>query len=87
MLVLARKRGQSIIIGDGIEVKILKVDGGYVSVGIEAPREISINRAELLDDFEPSGKEGSSKESSDTDAEEAIAEVSENTDTVEPVAL
>ena len=48
MLVLARKRGQSIMIGDGIEVKILKVDGSYVSVGVDAPRDISINRSELM---------------------------------------
>ena len=48
MLVLARKRGQSIMIGDGIEVKILKVDGSYVSVGVDAPRDISINRSGLM---------------------------------------
>ena len=48
MLVLARKRGQSIMIGDGIEVKILKVDGSYVSVGVDATRDISINRSELM---------------------------------------
>ncbi len=81
MLVLARKRGQSIIIGDGIEVKILKVDGGYVSVGIDAPREISINRAELLEGFEPSAAEDSSEEAGDTEAKAAP-----EADAAEPLA-
>lgn len=48
MLVLTRKSGQKIIIGDDVEVTIIKVSGEQVSVGIEAPRELSIYREELI---------------------------------------
>jgi len=47
MLVLSRKAGESLIIGDAVRVKILDVQGQQVRVGIEAPREIAIVREEL----------------------------------------
>ena len=47
MLVLHRKKGESIMIGNQIEIKILEVADGKVKVGIEAPREISILRQEV----------------------------------------
>ncbi len=49
MLVLSRKRGQSIKIGDNIETTIMDMDGDKVSIGIVAPRNIEIVRTELLD--------------------------------------
>ncbi len=47
MLVLTRKPGQSILIGDGIEVQILSSAREKVRVGIIAPRDISIFRNEV----------------------------------------
>lgn len=47
MLVLSRKLGQSIEIGEGIVVKIVDVQRGKVRVGIEAPREVPVRRSEL----------------------------------------
>ncbi|HEV3146923.1 MAG TPA: carbon storage regulator [Gemmataceae bacterium] len=47
MLVLSRKPGESIQIGDGITVKVLRVRGERVWVGIEADPDISIQRGEL----------------------------------------
>ena len=47
MLALSRKKDESIIIGDEIEVKILDISGDKVRIGIEAPREISIHRQEI----------------------------------------
>lgn len=44
MLVLQRKPGESLTIGPGIEVKILRVRGNRVEVGIQAPREMQIDR-------------------------------------------
>ena len=52
MLVLTRKSGQKIIIGDNIEIVIIKVSGDQVSVGIEAPRKLSIYREELIREIE-----------------------------------
>ena len=47
MLALSRKKDQSIMIGDHIEIKILEVSGDKVRIGIEAPRDISIHRKEI----------------------------------------
>ena len=47
MLVLSRKSGETIIIGDQIEVKIVKVRGGRVQIGINCPRAIQIDRSEI----------------------------------------
>jgi carbon storage regulator len=48
MLVLSRKLDESIQIGDEISLKVLGVSGQQVRLGIEAPREVQIDRAELL---------------------------------------
>lgn len=48
MLILRRKEGESLVIGDHIELTVLSVDsGGVVSLGINAPRDILILRSEL----------------------------------------
>lgn len=49
MLVLARKVGQSIIIGDNIELTVIEVRGEQVRIGIDAPKAISVHRKELLE--------------------------------------
>ena len=47
MLILQRKAGESLFIGDNIEVSILSVDSGRVRIAIDAPKHISILRSEL----------------------------------------
>lgn len=47
MLVLTRKRNQSIMIGDEIEVTVLAVSKDKIRLGITAPREISVFRKEV----------------------------------------
>ena len=54
MLVLARKLDESIVIGDDITVKIISIDKGVVKLGIDAPRDVSIVRNELLEDVKDS---------------------------------
>lgn len=49
MLVLTRKMGEEIRIGDDIIVKITGIQGGRVRVGIDAPRSKSIVRAEVIE--------------------------------------
>lgn len=48
MLVLTRKIGQQILIGKGvIQMKVLKVEDGIISIGIKAPQHIDIDREEI----------------------------------------
>lgn len=47
MLVIKRKTGQSLLIGDGIEIEVLGVDYGQVKLGIRAPREVTVLRKEI----------------------------------------
>jgi carbon storage regulator len=47
MLVLERKEGESIDIGDGVRVTIVRLKKGRVKVGITAPKEIPITRSEI----------------------------------------
>ncbi len=49
MLVLARKVGQSIVIGGNIEILVIEVRGDQVRLGIEAPKSIPVHRKELLE--------------------------------------
>jgi len=47
MLILTRKQGESITIGDDIKITILDVKGKYVRVGVEAPRNLAVHRQEV----------------------------------------
>ena len=49
MLILERKVGQSILIGDGIEVYVASVRGAAVKLAITAPRDVTIHRREVQD--------------------------------------
>jgi carbon storage regulator len=49
MLVFTRKKGESLVIGNEIEVTILNVGSGNVKVGIKAPRHISVHRHEVFE--------------------------------------
>jgi carbon storage regulator len=47
MLVLTRKVGQRIMIGNDVEITVTKIQGGRVKVGVTAPRNVSVIRVEL----------------------------------------
>ena len=51
MLVLSREVGEGIKIGDQIEVTVVRISSGVVRIGIEAPSETPIFRAELQDEI------------------------------------
>jgi carbon storage regulator len=49
MLILTRKPGEVIMIGEGIKIQIVGVDGRQVRIGVDAPREIPVHREEIYD--------------------------------------
>ncbi|MEE8398753.1 MAG: carbon storage regulator CsrA [Desulfobacterales bacterium] len=49
MLIITRKLGERIMIGDDIVVTLLEIKGSQARIGIEAPRDISIHRQEIFD--------------------------------------
>lgn len=53
MLVLSRKLGESIRIGDDIHVVVVGIQGGKVRLGIEAPQGVNIRRSEIDEREEP----------------------------------
>lgn len=49
MLVLTRKAGESIVIGENVVVTVLEIRGGQIRLGVDAPRDVSVHRAEVHD--------------------------------------
>jgi len=49
MLILTRKTGETITVGDNIQIQVLSVKGGQVRIGIDAPREVLVNREEVFE--------------------------------------
>lgn len=60
MLVLTRKKGESIIIAEDIEIKVLAIDGENVKIGVKAPKQVNIHRKEIYLAIQESNKEASS---------------------------
>ena len=71
MLVLSRRKGESIIIGESIEVTIVDIQGDLIRLGINAPKEISIYRQELFEDIKKANQEA---------ATQAVTNLSDNLD-------
>ncbi|MER2121811.1 MAG: carbon storage regulator CsrA [Solibacillus sp.] len=57
MLVLSRKKGETIMIGDQIEVKVISVEGDQVKLGILAPKSVKVHRSEVFEAIQQQNKE------------------------------
>lgn len=75
MLALTRRVGESIMIGDQIEVTVISIQGDQIKLGINAPREIAIHRKEIYIQIQEENKAAAS--SSDKGAK-ALKELFEN---------
>jgi len=56
MLILSRRVGESIIIGDNIEITIVDIKGNQIKVGIKAPSEIRVHRYEIYQKIQEENK-------------------------------
>ena len=61
MLILTRRVGEKLKIGDDISLTVLGVQGNQVRIGIEAPREVSVHREEIYNRIEAEKEPNSNK--------------------------
>lgn len=51
MLVLSRREGQAIVVGDNVVIRVVEMRGDHVRLGIEAPRSVVVHREEVAEDI------------------------------------
>ena len=52
MLILTRRVGESLMIGDDVTITVLGVKGNQVRIGVKAPKEVAVHREEILNRIE-----------------------------------
>ena len=65
MLILTRRLGESLSIGDDVKLTVLSIKANQVRIGIEAPKEVSIQRTELLEKNQEEESEKENEESTE----------------------
>jgi carbon storage regulator len=55
MLILTRRVGEALVIGEGVTVSVLGVKGNQVRIGIDAPKNVSVHRQEIFDRIKNEG--------------------------------
>ena len=60
MLVLSRRVGDSVVIGEDVVVTVLEIRGDVVRIGVDAPREVAVRRKELLAELADSNRAAAS---------------------------
>ncbi|MDQ0430648.1 MULTISPECIES: carbon storage regulator CsrA [Caryophanaceae] len=60
MLVLGRKKGETIIVNDDIEITVTSIEGDMVRIGINAPKQVTIHRKEVYLEIQEENKQATS---------------------------
>ncbi|TDQ58132.1 carbon storage regulator CsrA [Mesocricetibacter intestinalis] len=61
MLILTRKVGESLLVGDDISITILNVRGNQVKIGVNAPKDVSVHREEIYQRIKQAAEEDGEK--------------------------
>ena len=62
-MILSRKLGESIVIDGNIRIKIMRVDGDVVKIGIEAPASVPVHRQEVYEEIQKNNEQALTKQS------------------------
>jgi carbon storage regulator len=61
MLILTRRIGETLMIGDEVTIKVLGVKGNQVRLGVNAPKDVSVHREEIYEKIQEENRTGSQK--------------------------
>jgi carbon storage regulator len=77
MLVLTRRSGESVMIGNDVIITVLEARGDVIRLGIQAPRDIQVHREEVFRELQAANREAASPT---VDAVEAVARMMQSPD-------
>ena len=80
MLVLTRRAGESVMIGNDVIITVLEARGDVIRLGIQAPRDVQVHREEVYRELQSANREAASPTD---DAVEAVAKMIQPSDTTE----
>lgn len=72
MLILTRRAGETLVIGNDINVRILSVKGGQVRIGVDAPKDVPVHREEIYQRIQREKEQQADVSAADTDADDNV---------------